>query len=276
MEHKTHWGIVFSDVVSRAVQALDQYKLVSGQWPPTQRFEATLTLSVAQTALSAAWELQSALKQQESDLSPDLAELRDLIFLEDTTYLSRDQEDATLSLHELGGTEVLEHLRNSLSHPVPCSPGGELPLTGYLSVPDDGGQISRFMFVDSPWVDLQQGRRNTGKAVIKYPYRMRLAKSDDKASRQRGEIERSLKKFQRDGDPHGRLNVHEAEGHVFVSLDAEGRPYIPFMRLSTSVDDLAKICRLLAENYEGWLKSLEPATLADARTRPLHVAGPST
>lgn len=274
MEHKTHWGIVFSDVVVRAVAALDQYKLVSPQFPESQRFEATLTLSVAQTVLGATSELDRALRRQQGDQQPDLAELQGLMSLEETTYLSLTEKVGTLMAHELGGEALLTHLRNALSHPVPCTPGGKLPLTGYLSSPDDKGRLARFSFVDSPWVDLQEGPRNTGRAIIKHAYETKLDRRDDtKASGQRATVVDSLKKFQRDCDPNGRLRVHEEKGRISIRLEDATTNYVPFIRLSTSVDDLAEICRFLAGNYERWLKALQPAALADGRQRPLRLPG---
>jgi hypothetical protein len=132
MKHETHWGIVFSDVVVRAVAALDQYKLISKAWPESERFEATLTLSVAQTVLSAASELERALSRQTCGDEPDLAEIHDFVSLDHTTYLSRTGDTDILTKDELGGSELLTHMRNALSHPVPCTPGGGLPLTGYV------------------------------------------------------------------------------------------------------------------------------------------------
>lgn len=238
MEHRTHWGIVFSDVVVRAVAALEQYKLISQSWSASERFEATLTLSVAQTVLGATSELQRALTRQQDGNEPDLADLHDLVALEETTYLRRKGGTGTLRLHELDGAELLTHLRNALSHPVPCRPEGVLPLTGYTSVPDKG-RIARFVFVDSPWVDLQEGPKNTGKAIIRHIYGQKLAKDKEKASNQRAAVENHLRAFQRDWDPNCRLRVHEESGRVSIRLSNATTPYLPFIRLSISVDGLA-------------------------------------
>ena len=273
MQHKTHWGIVFSDVVIRAVKALEQYQLLSRQWPESQQFEATLTLSVAQTVLGATAELERALSRQRPGHEPGLAELHDLVSLDETTYLSRTEEEATLEKHELGGKELLTHLRNALSHPVPCtSPGDDLPFTGYVSEPDDEGRIARFSFVDSPWVELQEGAKNTGRPIITQSYRQTLKRDEAKASRQREAITANLRAFQRDRDPDRRLQVYEENGRVSIRLRDATTDYVPFIRLSASVDDLAEICKFLADNYERWLKGLQPTELADGRRRPLRLS----
>jgi hypothetical protein len=274
MEHRTHWGIVFSDVVVRAVAALEQYKLMSQGWAESEKFEATLTLSVAQTVLGATSELERALKRQKDGNEPDLAELHDFVSLDETTYLCRTGETETLQKNELDGAELLTHLRNALSHPVPCTPDGVLPLTGYASVADEG-RIARFVFVDSPWVDLQEGPNNTGKAIIRHLYGQKLVKDEAKASSQRAAVIKHLQTFQRDWDPNRRLRVHEESGRVSIRLGDATTPYVPFIRLSTSVDDLADLCKVLAENYARWLKSLQPTELADGRRRPLRLPGQS-
>lgn len=63
MEYPVHWAIVFSDVVLRSAQALKQYRLIASTWDENERFEATLTLSVAQTILAATKELHIALER---------------------------------------------------------------------------------------------------------------------------------------------------------------------------------------------------------------------
>jgi len=274
MEHRTHWGIVFSDVVVRAVAALDQYKLVSQGWAESERFEATLTLSVAQTVLGATSELQRALERQKDGNEPDLTEVNDFVSLDETTYLCRTGETETLRKDELEGAELLAHLRNALSHPVPCTPDGVLPLTGYASVSDEG-RIARFVFVDSPWVDLQEGPKNTGNATIRHLYGQKLAKDEAKAANQRAAVFKNLQTFQHDWDPNRRLRIHEESGRVSIRLGDATKPYVPFIRLSTSVDDLADLCRVLAENYARWLKSLQPTELADGRRRSLRLPGQS-
>jgi hypothetical protein len=270
MKHETHWGIVFSDVVIRAVRALEQYKLISQGWPESERFDATLTLSVAHTVVGATSELRRALGRQAPGHVPDLAELRELVSLDETTYLSRSGEAATLGMHELGGEELLTHLRNALSHPVPCMPGGDLPLTGYVSVPDDEGRIARFSFVDSPWVELKQGAGNAGRAMIRRSYGRILRTTDEaEASRERKAVAQNLRVFQDRWDPNRHLRVHVENRRVSIRVGDATTDYIPFIGLSTSVDDLAEICKFLADNYERWLKGLQPTELADARHRPL-------
>jgi hypothetical protein len=276
MRHDTHWGVVFSDVVVRAVSALQQYKGASTAWPESEQFEATLTLSVAQTVLGAASELERALRRQVPVHQPDLSELNDLVSLDDTSYLSRSSQTGVLRQDELTGAELLNHLRNALSHPVPCASNKTLPLTGYASVPNHYGRIERFSFVDSPWVDVQEGEKNIGRPIIKYAYARRLDKKDEaRSAEQRSAITHELRVFQREWDKARRLRVHEEGGRLSIRLDDSPTDYVPFIRLSTSVADLADMCEFLAERYGRWLKPLKPSDVAMARSNPLVLSGPS-
>jgi len=82
-----------------------------------------------------------------------------------------------------------------------------------------------------------------------------------------------LRAFQSRWDQDGRLRLHEENRYVSIRLGDAATDYVPFIQLSTSVDNLAEICRLLAENYGRWLKGLQPAELADARRNPLDLPG---
>src|SRR5690349_20756716 len=47
-------------------------------------------------------------------------------------------------------SDFLNHLRNSLSHPMTAPQPSELPTTGYTTLPDGTGVISRYQFTTSP------------------------------------------------------------------------------------------------------------------------------
>src|SRR5437762_3545132 len=53
---------------------------------------------------------------------------------------------------ELTSSVFIEHIRNALSHPTYPEKSPRHPSTGYTTMPDGSGIISRLCFIDSPWV----------------------------------------------------------------------------------------------------------------------------
>jgi len=58
----------------------------------------------------------------------------------------------TFHPHELTYDRFIEHLRNAVSHPTVPEKRPFHPSTGYTTLLDHSGTISRVLFVDSPWV----------------------------------------------------------------------------------------------------------------------------
>ena len=57
----------------------------------------------------------------------------------------------------------LTHLRNSLSHPTAISANSDTQSTGYYSIADNSGRISKYIFIDSPDVKVDQNGKNRPK-----------------------------------------------------------------------------------------------------------------
>lgn len=57
----------------------------------------------------------------------------------------------------------LTHLRNSLSHPTAITANSETQSTGYYSIADNSGRISKYIFIDSPDVKFDQHGKNRPK-----------------------------------------------------------------------------------------------------------------
>jgi hypothetical protein len=57
----------------------------------------------------------------------------------------------------------LLHLRNSLSHPTAITANSEIQSTGYYSIADNSGRISKYIFIDSPDVKVGQNGKNRPK-----------------------------------------------------------------------------------------------------------------
>lgn len=59
--------------------------------------------------------------------------------------------------------KFLTHLRNSLSHPTAITANSETQSTGYYSIADNSGRISKYIFIDSPDVKFDQHGKNRPK-----------------------------------------------------------------------------------------------------------------
>lgn len=256
MQHKVHWCVVFADVVVRAVEALDQYKRFAPMLPMAQRYEATLTLSVAQTVVGAVSELSNAMERQGMKGAPDLDRVSEFLTVDEHNFFVRASPSDDLVLDGFGGRELLTHLRDAMAHPVPCTaPDGRLPTTGYVSVPDIAGNIAGFEFVSSPWVDLQDASKNVGRAIIKSPHAsVKLAGAAAKRAVARERISGAMDKFQKQRDRG--LYLHEEGNRLSIRLEGSDSDYVPFVRLSASVAGLAGMCAWLASNYQQWLDTV--------------------
>jgi hypothetical protein len=58
----------------------------------------------------------------------------------------------TFHPYELTYARFIDHFRNALSHPTAADKKPFHPSTGYTTIPDGSGVISRFLMIDSPWV----------------------------------------------------------------------------------------------------------------------------
>lgn len=251
MEYPAHWAIVFSDVVVRSAQALKQYRLVAPKWDEGERFEATLTLSVAQTILAATKELHSALERGKPDaaleMAKDLSDVFEGVALEESTWLAGASGDGFVTRDDLTGAGILEHLRNAVSHPVPALQA-DLPMTGYTTIPSDG-RISGFRFTHSPWV---QHNAAAAKPVVVVPGR-------------------GLRRF----DPEGRLLPGPENGLKVLVLPGQATAYYPLIKLQVTAAELGRVCEDLAGNFERWQKELtggrepSPAMVSLALSTPL-------
>jgi hypothetical protein len=139
-------GLVRAGVALHAGRLLDQYAGLTREIPMGLRHEATLTICVLQSLLTNCWELYKYLggRKHARVLSPIYEFVESLLDEADVEILSRFPAEAV----ELKPKAVIEHLRNALSHPTVRNT--EPATTGYTSVPDGSGYITRMRFTDSP------------------------------------------------------------------------------------------------------------------------------
>lgn len=126
---------------------ITQYELLSKGYDAD--YEATLLICTLHSLLTICKELINAMKQDKRelwlapvhDVPPWLGISRHFI-RRDTFYPS-----------ELTYYRFIDHLRNAVCHPTSPEKRPFHPSTGYTTLPDNSGVISRFLFIDSPWVE---------------------------------------------------------------------------------------------------------------------------
>jgi hypothetical protein len=137
-----------------AGKLLEQYTRLSEDVPASERYDATLAICILQSLLTNCSELIDAMRKHQkgiwSERVPDIPSSFGI-------SLSCVRRDTFLSDPvELTYGRFIEHLRNALSHPTyPEKPPHESS-TGYTTIPDGSRLVSRFRFIDSPWV--QRGK----------------------------------------------------------------------------------------------------------------------
>ncbi len=126
---------------------LFQYRSLTANLPPTQKYEATLTICALQALLTTCTELMRAMKRNQPGFWTDpITDIPGHWGIR-RSFIVSNNFPAELTY---GG--FITHLRNALSHPA--SPDmAPHPTTGYTTCLDGSNIIARFCFTNSPWVD---------------------------------------------------------------------------------------------------------------------------
>jgi hypothetical protein len=137
----------------------------------------------------------------------------------------------------------MEHLRNAVSHPTYPDHRPFHRSTGYTTTPDETGIISKFVFVDSPWIV-------RGK-VISWA-----------SSTEQDKVERHKRRFV--GKNHGDIElsvVQNVNGRYEIRHNRD--VYLPAFEVSIAVTRLRKLAMELA-NY------VAQPTIADWDGKTIH------
>jgi hypothetical protein len=129
-----------------AGKLLKQYESLSKYHK--EDYEATLLICILQSLLTICQELINAMKRSRSELWFTPVHDVPLLLGVSRRFVRKD----TFQPYELTYSRFIEHLRNALSHPTSPEKEPYYSSTGYTTLPDNSGIISRFLFVDSPWV----------------------------------------------------------------------------------------------------------------------------
>lgn len=153
---RTEDGQIQAAFAQRVGLLLVQYDNWRQQVPEVEQFESTLTISLLHSLLTMCQELIR--KNTKKSGQPALVAIGQLAScsLEDKPNLLGLSRDCVVeqwpSERELTYREVIECLRNALSHPGPQTNKG-LPRTGFTSLPGSSGLVEAYEFTQSPWVN---------------------------------------------------------------------------------------------------------------------------
>jgi hypothetical protein len=123
------------------------------------------------------------------------------------------------------------HLRNAVSHPTSSDHKPSLPSTGYTTVPDPADPtrvISKFLFIDSPWID--RGRFHSSVTF-----------------REQDDVERCKAKFIKRYGNDIQLNIVQNVGGTY-EIRRDGQVYYPIFEAAITVSQLKMLAIKLA-NY---------------------------
>lgn len=158
---RTEDGQIQAAFAQRAGQLLVQYDHLRKQLPPDQQFEATLSISLLQSMLTMCHELlKNRHPRNPSNSLEDLLSMAKRTLDAEPTLLGLTKECVVERWPSAKGVtyrDVVECIRNALSHPLPQQPGS-LPRTGFTTELSSSGQVTAYVFTQSEWVESSGSR----------------------------------------------------------------------------------------------------------------------
>lgn len=217
---KTPDGQIQADFARRVGRVLLHYEAGISHAAPQDSYEATLTICLLQTLLTNCVELIKAKKKRDSSglaaiASKTIVEAPDLFGLSPTCITHQWPSE-----RELTYREILQCLRNALSHPLPQQ-RGIYKTTGYTTWKSATGEIEGFTFVQSPWVN------STGSDVAP---RFKVVEAD------LPNLTKELKNWSTDHHTPG-LGVLSVAGHKY-QIHLGAKPFVPVLQIDISTVQL--------------------------------------
>lgn len=223
-------GQIQADFARRVGQVLLHYEVGMARTAPHDSYEATLTICLLQTLLTNCVELiKSKGKHDRTGLTAisgrTIAEDPALFGLNPTCITHQWPSDRDLTYRE-----VLQCLRNALSHPLPQQRGA-FKTTGYTTWKSHSGQIEGFTFVQSPWVN------STGSDVLP---RFKVVEAD------LPKLANELRFWSSDHQTSGLAVVPIAGRKHQIFRGAE--PFVPVLQIDISTTQLRTLTLTLSEH----------------------------
>jgi hypothetical protein len=203
---------------------LNQYELLTTRLND-QNYEATLLICVLHSLLTICSELVKATRKHHKKLlsAPvyDVPQLFgvSLRFVRKYTFPC-----------ELTYERFIDHMRNAVSHPSFSDKEPFYPSTGYTTIPDGSGIISRFLFVDSPWVRRGEIHHQA-------------------CSTKREKVREELKRFEQKYGEIGLTATQNAKGRYSILKD--DNIYIPTFEVELTIQSLRSLAKAYVRRSGG-------------------------
>lgn len=240
-------GQIHADFARRAGRILLQYERLSRDLEPSERFEATLAISLLQALLTSFVELSRTNARR-----GDFDALLRLPIAAAPPRLGLNPSAIRWSWSHQGDLTyryVLEAIRNSLSHPTPQRLNLPFKTTGYTARATSDGDIDGYCFVQSPWV------AKNGQSLSQ--------KFSPQADRAR-ECE-SMRGALTDWSSNHRVVVTAEQRGSRLQPVLNGEVFAPVVEVQLSTSELRTFTLAMADLIAGEELRLHPARLVGAR-----------
>lgn len=229
---RTPDGQIQADFAFRIGRIAEQYERFCKSMPSEEeRYEATMLLALLQALLTNCTELLRS--RQRSRTNPAFSEVAGRNLNQDPTLFGFQRSSVVQvwpSTRPLMYRELLDYLRNAMSHPCPQTEEG-LPRTGYTSWQSDSGVIEGFSFTQSPWVD------SSGHDV---KYRAREGDAEAEAT-----MRKEMRRFESNHSVPD-LSVR-SDGKGWLRVFHLDEPFVPVLRIKLDIEQLRMLTRSLSE-----------------------------
>ncbi len=145
---RSNEGKIQADLALRVGRLLRQYGDLTRDLREEKKYDTTLLICALQTLLANCSELLKAMKDRDRVMWR--TEINNGI---DALGINRNFDIQCNFPGVLTRERFVNHLRNAVSHPTYPDHTPHHQSTGYTTMPDDTGIISKIVFVDSPWID---------------------------------------------------------------------------------------------------------------------------
>lgn len=229
---RTPDGQIQADFAFRIGRIAEQYERFCKSMPPAEeRYEATMLLALLQALLTNCTELLKS--RQRSRSNPAFIKVASRDLNQDPTLFGFQRFSVIQqwpSTRPLMYRELLDCLRNAMSHPCPQTEEG-LPRTGYTSWQSDTGVIEGLTFTQSPWVD------SSGHDV-KHKARMADAEAEAK-------LLNEMHRFERNHSVPD-LSIR-SDGKGWLRVFHLNEPFVPVLRIKLDIEQLRMLTMSLSE-----------------------------
>ena len=223
---RTEGGQIQAAFAERAGQLLVQYDHLRKHLPPDHQFEATLSIVLLQSILTMCHELMKNRRPKNPSKSLDaLLSMAERSLATEPWLLGLSRQcilERWPSGRGVKYRDIVESIRNALSHPLPQKPGA-FPRTGFTTELSGSGQVEAFVFTHSPWV-------NSTGSDIKPCYR---PSKNEKGSGEK--LRKENKKWETENNFFGLELVEEK---ICWSVFLNGSLFIPVCRIRLDVAQL--------------------------------------